>query len=122
MPLKDDLRRVEHMLTVAEEILEFTEGKTYQDLLADRGLQYICIHCIELLGEAANIISQELRSKYTDIPWRPITAMRNRLIHGYLDIELSFIWSTVADDVPALIPKLRYLLTNEQGDISGTDY
>ena len=110
MPPEQYLLRVQHMLTVAEEVLQFTAGKSYEDLLANRGLQYICIHCLELLGEAASSIEQDIRDRYSDIPWRPIIAMRNRLIHGYFDIELLFVWSTITHDVPVLIPHLRALL------------
>ena len=113
MPRKDDLQRIQHMLTVAEEVLQFTEGKSYEDLLSDKGLQYICIHCLELLGEAANSIDQDFRDRHPNIPWRPIIAMRHRLIHGYFDIELLFVWSTIKNDIPALIPQLRTLLAIE---------
>ncbi|MHB9026748.1 MAG: HepT-like ribonuclease domain-containing protein [Armatimonadota bacterium] len=114
MPPEDILLRIQHMLSVAEEVLQFTAGKSYEDLLVDRGLQYICIHCLELLGEAATQIDQDIRDRYPEIPWRPMIAMRHRLIHGYLDIELSFVWSTITNDIPALIPQLRALLDDER--------
>ncbi len=102
------------MLTVSHEVLQFIEGKSYEDLLADRGLQYICIHCLELLGEAASHLDQDIRDRHDEIPWRSIITMRHRLIHGYSDIELPFVWSTVTEDVPALIPYLHALLTAEE--------
>ncbi|MHB9131661.1 MAG: HepT-like ribonuclease domain-containing protein [Armatimonadota bacterium] len=101
------------MLTVAEELLQFTAGKSYDDLCNDRGLQYICIHCLELIGEAATRLDQEYRERHPEVPWRAVVAMRNRLIHGYFDIELSFVWSTITDDIPMLIPNLRTLLSTE---------
>jgi len=84
------------MLSVAEELLRFTEGKSYQDLLGDRGLQHICVHCLELLGEAASQLPPEFRGEHPDLPWAAITAMRNRLIHGYFDLELAFVWGAIA--------------------------
>ncbi|MHB9106586.1 MAG: HepT-like ribonuclease domain-containing protein [Armatimonadota bacterium] len=110
MPPDDNRLRLEHMLTVANEVLQFTESKSYDDLLADRGLQYICVHCLELLGEAASCLTDEVRDRHPEIPWRSIIAMRNRLIHGYFDIELAFVWSTITADIPVLIPQLRELL------------
>ena len=111
---KDSLQRLQHMLDAAEELLHFTAGKTYDDLLADRGLQHICIHCLEIMGEAANNIAQEFRDAHPEIPWRPIIAMRHRLIHGYFDVELSFVWATITEDFATLIPRLRDLLSEER--------
>jgi uncharacterized protein with HEPN domain len=114
MPPDDSLERIRHMLSVSEELMQFTDGKSYDDLLVDHALQYICIHCLELLGEAAGGVDQSLREEHPEIPWRPIIAMRHRLIHGYADIELSFVWSTIRDDIPSLIPSLRALLSPKQ--------
>jgi len=114
MPPEDSTERVRHMLAIAEEVMQFTAGRSYGDLLGDRGLQYICIHCLELLGEAAGRVDQHTQDRHPEIPWRPIIAMRHRLIHGYADIELSFVWSTISDDIPLLIPNLRALLSGEQ--------
>jgi len=113
MPPDNNRQRLDHMLAVANELLHFTRGKSYDDLLADRGLQYICIHCLELIGEAASCLTVEIRDEHPDVPWRPIISMRNRLIHGYFDIELSFVWSTITVDIPALIPQLHELLAEE---------
>jgi uncharacterized protein with HEPN domain len=113
MPREDDLQRVKHMIAIAEELLGFTAGKSFEDLCADRGLQHICIHCLELLGEAANRINPDICDRHPDIPWRSIIAMRHRLIHGYQDIELSLVWSTISEDVPALLPHLQLLMREE---------
>ena len=114
MPHNNPTVRVYHMLQVAEELVSFVDGKTYDDLLADRGLQYICIHCLELIGEAASKIDAEYTNRHPDIPWRSVTALRNRLIHGYFDLDLETVWAAAIEDVPALIPHLRTLLATEQ--------
>ena len=101
MPHRDHLLRIQHMLTVAEE------------LLADRGLQYICIHCLELLGEAASQLDMEFRDRHPEVPWRAVIDMRNRLIHGYFDIELSFVWSTITEDLPPLVLQLQSLRSGQ---------
>lgn len=110
MPHKDNRLRLRHMLDAAEELLQFTEGKTFDDLQADRGLQHICTRCLEIIGEAAANIEQEYQDEHPEIPWRPIIAMRHRLIHGYFEVELSVVWQTISVNVPELIPHLRALL------------
>ena len=94
MPHSDNLTRLRHMLDVAEELIRITTGKTFDDLLIDRGLQLISIRCLEIIGEAAANIDQDFRDKHAEVPWRPIIAMRNRLMHGYFDIELTIVWNT----------------------------
>jgi len=114
MPHKDDRQRLRHMLDAAEEVRQFTVGKTYDDFLADRQLQHACLHCLEIIGEAANNIRQEFLDAHTDIPWRPIIAMRHRLAHGYFDVELSVVWDTVTLNLPVLVPQLHALLASDR--------
>ena len=113
MPHKDNLQRLRHMLDASEELLQFTVGKTFDDLSTDRGLQHICIRCLEIIGEAASNIEQGFQNEHPEIPWRPIIAMRHRLIHGYFEVELTVVWSTITRNVPELSPHLRALLAQE---------
>ncbi|MFN0171925.1 MAG: DUF86 domain-containing protein [Bryobacteraceae bacterium] len=64
-----------------------------------------------MLGEAASRVSTELKQHAPEIPWPEIVRMRNRLIHGYFDIDPETVWDTVVTDVPPLIPLLESLLT-----------
>ena len=71
------------------------------------GLNYdATLRNLELIGEAATHIPEDVRSANPQIPWRLVIATRNRLIHGYLGIDNDTLWSIVASDVPALIPAL----------------
>lgn len=114
MPHSDNRQRLRHMLDAAEELQEFTVGKTYADMQADRGLQHICLHCLLIIGEAANAVDQDFRDAHTQISWRPIIAMRHRLMHGYFDVELSIIWDTITLNIPTLLTQLRALLSTER--------
>jgi uncharacterized protein with HEPN domain len=62
---------------------------------------------LELIGEAATHIPDEVRTTNPDIPWRLVIATRNRLIHAYLGIDDDTIWSIIQDDIPALISALE---------------
>lgn len=64
---------------------------------------------LELIGEAATHIPEQIRSANPDIPWCMIIATRNRLIHGYLGINNDTIWSIIKDDVPELLQTLQTL-------------
>jgi uncharacterized protein with HEPN domain len=105
-----DLVRLKHMLDAATEILEFTKNKNRDDFNNDRMLNLSIVHLLEIVGEAASGISIEVRNNYTQIPWNVIVGMRNRLIHGYFDIDLDIVWKTVTHDIPPLIPELEKII------------
>jgi len=65
---------------------------------------------IEIIGEAANHVDIDTREKFFDIPWNDIIGMRNRLVHGYYDIDLDRVWDTITDDLPPLIDELQGLI------------
>lgn len=82
------------------------------DLRHDRILLPAPIKEIEIIGEAASRISPEGRSGAPGIPWEKVTAMRNRLIHGYFDWNVEVIWSTLTSNLPDLVRELEYALSD----------
>jgi uncharacterized protein with HEPN domain len=66
---------------------------------------------ISILGEAVKRLSVELKSRHSEIAWRKITGMRDRLIHGYDDIDIEELWNTALRDVPELLDQLRRIQT-----------
>jgi uncharacterized protein with HEPN domain len=68
----------------------------------DELLQNAVLHWIEIIGEAARGVSDKVRDAHPEVPWRVITDMRNRMTHGYFDIDLEIVWNTVTRDLPKL--------------------
>ena len=68
------------------------------------------VRLLEIVGEASKKVSEEIRQRYPEIPWKQIAGTRDRLIHGYFDVDLDIIWSIVADDLLILIAKLGRIL------------
>ena len=110
---KNDLVRVHHMLDASREVLEFSTGKSRLDLDIDRMLNLSLVHLLEIIGEAAVGTSPEFRKKYPQVPWNVIVGMRNRLTHGYYDIDLDIVWKTLEEDIPPLITELEKIIANE---------
>lgn len=102
-----DAIRIKHMRDAANEALSFIKNKTRQDLVNDRKLVLSLIKEIEIIGEAASKVSTAFCEKHPEIPWDAIIATRNRLIHGYFDIDYDIVWSTVTVELPKLIEKLK---------------
>ena len=82
---------------------QYTINFTYEDFLKDGKTSDAVIRCIEVLGEASNKIPEDIKNKYP-IPWRDISNMRNRIIHGYFDVDLEEVWLAVKKDMKELKP------------------
>lgn len=110
MPKNDDLVRLRHMFDAAQKLTEFTKACNRKDFEKDEKLTLAVVRLLEILGEAAKYISDEYRQKHTVIPWRQIAGTRDRLIHGYFDIDFDIIWKIVSEDIPLLVTNLQKIL------------
>ncbi len=103
---RDDQIRLQHMRDAAREALSFAQGRARADLDQDRMLVLALVKEIEIIGEAANQVSEASREELPAIPWADIVHMRHRLVHAYFDINLEVLWRTIQDDLPSLIESL----------------
>jgi len=101
------------MLDFARKAVQFNKGKTRADLDTNEILAFATIHLIEMLGEASRTLSDEFRQQYPEVPWDMISGTRNRLAHGYIDVDLDIIRVIVTKDLPPLIIRLRRILKQE---------
>jgi uncharacterized protein with HEPN domain len=100
---------VDDMIGFAEKVLAYSAGFEQADFVAS-GLNYdAAVRNLELIGEAATHIPDDVRNAHAEIAWRLIIAVRNRLIHGYLGVDNDTVWSIISGDVPALLNNLRAL-------------
>jgi len=100
------------MLEAAETVAAFIAGRDRAALDQDRMLLFALVRAIEILGEAATKISAETRRAAPAVPWGQITAMRNRLIHAYFEIDRDILWKTAVEEVPALHALLLPLIVD----------
>lgn len=111
---KDDLVRLRHTMDAAKEAVELAAGKTKHDIANERMLNLSLVRLTEIIGEAANRVSSAYQAKYPGIPWPQIIGMRNRLIHGYNDIDFDILYQTVSEDLPSLISELEKVISCEK--------
>ncbi len=114
--MNHDVIRLMHMIDAAEEIIHFTSNSNREELDNDRKLSLAVVHLLEIIGEAANKLSPEFREKYNRVPWSAIVGMRNRLIHGYFDIDLDIVWKTVDSDIAPLLKEIKSILEYEESN------
>lgn len=106
----DDKIRIQHMIDAAEEALSFVSDKSENEFNRNRMLVLSIIKEIEIIGEAASKISEETKLKFNNIPWQDIVGMRNRLIHGYFDVDIKLVWNTIKNDLPSLLKSLKEII------------
>lgn len=108
-PLREWRFYISDMLGFTENVISYTAGFD-QQRFENSGITYdATVRNIELIGEAATHIPQEVREQYNKIPWRMIIATRNQLIHGYLGIDNDTLWSIIQTDVPELHYQLQQI-------------
>jgi uncharacterized protein with HEPN domain len=86
--------------------LEMADGRQRQDLTDNMMLAMALARCLEILEEAASKVTSEVRVRFSAISFAKMVSMRNHLIHAYFDVDLDIVWTTVADDLPSLLPIL----------------
>lgn len=97
---------LDDMIGFVEKVIAYTQGLD-QNGFVGSGLNYdATARNLELIGEVATHIPDDVRQANPQIPWRLIIATRNRLIHGYLGIDNDTLWSIIRSDIPALLPQL----------------
>ncbi|NOZ83619.1 MAG: DUF86 domain-containing protein [Epsilonproteobacteria bacterium] len=95
-----------------QKALKFTEDADFDDFKKDEKLQYAIVRALEIVGEAAKKIPENIRRAYPEISWRVIGGMRDKLIHDYFGVDIEVIWKTVKEDLPLLSKQIMEILKN----------
>ena len=90
----------------AHEVAELVRGRNRGDLDSDRLLALAVVRLLEIIGEAAARVPAEERARLPGVPWSSIVGLRNRLIHGYDDVDHDIVWAIVTTDIPLLVSQL----------------
>lgn len=101
---------IQDMIGFAEKCQSYTSGMNQPAFLASGITFDATLRNLELIGEAASRVPDDVRSAHPEIPWRMIIATRNRLIHAYLGIDDDTIWSIIQDDLPPLLTGLKKII------------
>jgi uncharacterized protein with HEPN domain len=84
-------------------------------------LLFAIVRAIEVIGEAASKVTAETQAASPGIPWASIVGMRNRLAHGYFEIDLDVVWKTVTEAVPPLHSSLKHLPGKQEARFHSRD-
>jgi uncharacterized protein with HEPN domain len=106
---RDEALLLDVVLAV-KKVLKYSRAVTKKKFLENEILQDAIMRQLEIIGEAANKISDGLQKAHTNIPWTEMIGMRNRLVHEYFRIDLEKVWETVRRDIPGLLAMIEPLV------------
>ena len=98
-PVKDK-GRLEHIISAINNVLEYTNGISHDEMLANKILCHAVAYNVQIVGEAVYRLSTEFKENHNEIPWRDVVGMRHILVHDYYTVDLEVLWNVVQEDLP----------------------
>lgn len=116
-PQQRDLVKCEDMRIHAERAVEYLGDRTLEEFLDDHLIQAAVIRCVEVVGEAARLVSEDTRRRAPEIPWPLIVGMRHVLAHDYGTVVLDKVYEVVTSHLPDLLTQLGPLIEALEKDV-----
>lgn len=99
----------------AMEKAEIIVGETdYEKFSDDFRINFAVVRALEIIGEATKRLSVDIREQYPEIPWKDMAGMRDRIIHGYDNVDLQIVWDTVTKEIPRIKPLVQNILKDKR--------
>lgn len=108
--MKSCLDYLDDIVDTSRKIAGFIDGMSYDQFKLDDKTVFAVVRALEIIGEAAKQVPTAMRDRYSDVPWRSMTGMRDKLIHGYSGVDVQMIWKTITEDLLLLIPQILKIL------------
>jgi uncharacterized protein with HEPN domain len=108
-PSRDHRDRLLDICQAAQKALEFVQGIDYETFVGDDRTVFAVVRALEIVGEAAKKVPQDVRNLHPGVPWRSMAGIRDKLIHDYVSVDLEVVWKTVMEDLPPLLPLIQHV-------------
>lgn len=103
-----------HILAECEYLLKESVNNDFDDFIENERLTKAICRSLEIIGEASSKVHPDLKSKYSYIPWREMSDIRNRIIHHYFGIDYDIVWDSVKTDIPMLKEWIELVIEKEK--------
>jgi len=105
--MRDHLLYFDDIRESTIKIIRYTDNLTYDEFINNEQVVDAVLRNLEIIGEAAAHVSDEIQEQYPGIPWNAMRGIRNILIHEYWGVDLDIIWKTIQEDLPSLIANME---------------
>jgi len=109
-----DRVRLQHILDAILEIEDYLKDTDFSDFMQNSMMRFACIKQIEIIGEAGNHVSNEIKTRFSSVEWAQIVGMRNVFVHEYFGVDSSLVWEIIKNDLPDLKEKIILILKSLQ--------
>ena len=106
---------IEDILDGMNKVEVLLEGVGYSQFESDFRINFAVVRSLEIIGETVKRLHEEVRQKYPDIPWKGMAVMRERIMHGYDNVDLQIVWDVVKSNIPQIKPKIELILMELEG-------
>ena len=112
---------LQDIVDYAEKAMRFVQGVSFDDLGDNEEKIFAVVKALEIIGEAALHLPKSVRDKYTAVPWKQVTGMRDKMTHEYFSVDLEVVWRTVHEDLLPLRDTAKKMLEDlAQSDTTKT--
>ncbi len=106
---------VEDIIDAMDKAEIATAKVTYEQFVDDFMINFVVARALEIVGEATKRLPMSLRDQYPAIPWKDMAGMRDRIVHGYDNVDLRIMWNVVKQEIPQVKPLLQQILIDYEG-------
>lgn len=118
--MNSDKAFLRHILEETRFLVKHFRRLELQDILENEVLQRACLRSLEVIGEAAKRVSNQLKEKYSAVEWRKIAGLRDKLIHRYFGVDWDIIWDIICNKIPKLKTDVERIIEKEYGESAST--
>ncbi|KKL11463.1 hypothetical protein LCGC14_2545570 [marine sediment metagenome] len=101
---------IEDIISAMGKAMDFVKNISYEEFTRDDKTVFAVVRALEIIGEAAKNIPDDIRKNYPLIPWKDMTGMRDKVVHEYFGVQLSIVWIAVKEEIPPLKPIFEEIL------------
>lgn len=105
-----DKVRLQHILDAISELESYLLERDFGDFIRNSMMRFACVKQMEIIGEASNHISEEIKSRFSEVEWAQIIGMRNVFVHEYFGIDTRLVWEIIKKDIPELKIRIQEIL------------
>jgi uncharacterized protein with HEPN domain len=113
MSKREDIQFLSDVKEAALRIRAYIENLSYDQFLNDKKTQDAVVRNLEIIGEAAKNISEQLKDKFPQVPWKDLAAVRDKLIHHYFGVNFDIVWNIANEELTEVLSQIKIILETE---------